>query len=151
MNGYNEIKTEQDIKDLMKIFYGFHDSCIAAAEYKSGDFVDDEGAMCFSEYNAHRLKLTMHSQWAEPLELLFCGVRKFSVVSRMDNYTNELMDASLGFYTELLGKCRNDRLIVWADGNFNPLCYTEETLLPRAAEHHTYVVAEQLFWRFVQE
>ena len=42
---WNEIENEIDIQNLMKEYFGFHDSCIVSISYHSGAFVDDKGAM----------------------------------------------------------------------------------------------------------
>lgn len=142
----NEIKNEDDIKFFMNKCGGFHDSCIVSVNYSSGAFVDENKGMGNGELSEHTLLLTVHSQWCDNIELLFKGVRKFSVVGWQDNYFCDIYSAYLDFRTDLLGKCRDDRLIVWADdGSFKPAYYTEERLI--SDRNITYVIAEKLFWK----
>lgn len=140
-----EIKNERDIEDLMRTCVGFHDSCIVSASYFSGAFVDENNGMGNGELLEHTLTLILHSQQCSPIKLLFRGVRKFSVIGWEDNYFCDIFGAHLAFHSDLLGKCRDDRLIVWADKeSFDPLSYVEDGVL--SGHGSTYIIAEKLFW-----
>lgn len=145
---WNEIKNEADIEALMNEYSGFHDSCIVSVNYSSGAYVDDNGGMSDGESTEHRVIIILHSQWDDPVELKFTGVRKCSIVGWQENYFCDIFGAYLNFRTDLLGKTRDDRLIVWADnGGFDPADYKEEKLISMNGSDCTYVVAEKLFWR----
>ncbi len=149
---WNEIVNEKDIEDLMKIYGGFHDSCIVSLNYQSGAYVDANGGMAEGLASDHRLNMILHSQWQKPIELRFTGVRKCSIVGWQDNYFCDIYNAHVGFHTNLLGKTRDDRLIVWADyGDFDPVNYIEEKLISPNARNCTYVIAEKMFWRMMNE
>lgn len=140
-----EIKDERDIEDLMRSCVGFHDSCIVSVSYSSGAYVDENNGMANGEPLEHTLTLILHSQQCRPISLFFRGVRKFSVIGWEDNYFCDIFGAYLAFRTDLLGKCRDDRLILWADRNsFDPAAYAETKLLPNHGS--TYIIAEKLFW-----
>lgn len=100
----NEIKNEDDIEFLMNKCFGFHDSCIVSVNYLSSAFVDENGSMCNGELLERTLSLTVHSQWCKNIELLFKGVRKFSVVGWQDDYFCDIYGAYLDFRKDLLGK-----------------------------------------------
>ena len=149
---WNEIKNELDIETLMNEYGGFHDSCIVSINYHSGAFVDDKGTMAFGGLLEHCIEMILHSQWKNPIELRFTGVRKCNIVGWEDNYFCDIFGASLNFHSDLLGKTRDDRLIVWADSDgFNPANYTEENPISTDGKHSTYVIAEKLFWRIMTE
>ncbi len=149
---WNEIKNEIDIENLMKKYSGFHDSCIVSVNYHSGAYVDDNGGMADGDLLEHSVEIVLHSQWNNPIELRFTGVRKCSIVGWQDNYFCNIYGAYLDFHTDLLGKTRDDKLIVWADDEcFNPTNYTEEKLISHNAANYTYVIAEKLFWRMKTE
>ncbi|MBQ7046656.1 MAG: hypothetical protein IJN85_02795 [Oscillospiraceae bacterium] len=143
---YNEIKNDDDIRALMKLYGGFHDSCIVSVNYSSGAFVDSNGGMADGSISEHCVNMVVHSQWCKPIELRFTGVRKCSIVGWQDNYFCNIYGARIGFNTQLLGKTRDDKLIVWADeGCFDPLKYTEDKLI--SSRNCTYVIAEKLYWK----
>lgn len=145
----NEIRNENDIELLMETYACFHDSCIVSVNYSSGAYVDENNAMRNGSIFEHTLSMTVHSQWFKPIELIFKGVRKFSIVGWQDNFFCDIYSAYLDFRTDLLGKCRDDRLIVWSDsGSFDPACYTEEKLI--SDDQCTYVIAEKLFWQTIE-
>lgn len=147
---WNEIKNENDIEELMTEYSGFHDSCIVSVNYLSGAVVDENNFMQFGGIYDRTVNMILNSQWNKPIELLFTGVRKCSIVGWEDNYFCDIFGAYLDFHTELLGSTRDDRLIVWADdGGFAPSEYTEEKLLSPNRMNCTYVIAEKLFWRLV--
>ena len=144
---WNEIKNEIDIENLMKEYSYFHDSCIVSINYHSGAFVDD-GAMANGGVFEHSVEMVLHSQWNKPIELRFTRVRKCNIVGWEDNYFCDIFGAYLNFHSDLLGKPRDDKLIVWADWDgFNPTNYVEEKPISTNGEYITYVIAEKLFWR----
>ena len=149
---WNEIKNEIDIEDLMKEYSCFHDSCIVSISYHSGAFVNDKGAMANGDLLEHSMEMILPSQCNKPIKLRFAGVRKCNIVGWNDNYFCDIFGAYLNFHSDLLGKTRNDKLIVWADWDgFNPIKYTEEALISTNGNYSTYVIAEKLFWSIMTE
>ena len=149
---WNEIKNEIDIENLMKEYSGFHDSCIVSINYRSGAFVDENGAMAKGELLDHSIEMILHSQCNKPIELRFTGVRKCNIVGFEDNYFCDIFGAYLNFHSDLLGRTRDDKLIVWADCyGLNPTEYTEETPISTNGNYSTYVIAEKLFWRITTD
>ena len=100
----------------------------------------------------HSVEMILHSQCNKPIELRFTGVRKCNIVGWEDNYFCDIFGAYLSFHSDLLGKTRDDKLIVWVDWEgFNPQNYTEEKTLSTNGKHSTYVIAEKLLWRIMME
>lgn len=146
---WTEIRNDSDIETLMNEFYGFHDSCVISMNYISGNFVDEKRAMGCGGAEAHTLLMRVDSQFGKRLELLFTGVRKCCLTGFRENYFCNLYEATLVFQTDLLGKTRDDKLIVWADcDGFDPLTYEEEYPLNNGYET-TYIIAEKLRYRFL--
>lgn len=146
---WTEIRNDSDIETLMNEFYGFHDSCIVSLSYQSGNFVDKKLSMGCGGSESHTLLMRVDSQFGKRLELLFSGVRKCCLTGFRDNYFCNLYDATLEFRTDLLGKTRDDRLIVWSDGSgFNPVVHVERYPLNNGYEV-TYIIAEKLSYRFL--
>ena len=149
---WNEIKNEIDIESLMKEYSGFHDSCIVSINYHSGAYVDDKGAMANGGLLEHSVEMILHSQCNKPIELRFTGVRKCNIVGFEDNFFCDIFGAYLNFHRDLLGRTRDNKLIVWADcDSFNPIKYTEETPISTNGNYSTYVIAEKLFWRITTD
>ena len=150
MSNWKEILTQNDIDELMDEYGGFHDACIVSLEYKSGLYVYGDRIMHFEAPEKCGVLVTFHSQWnGKPLELYFCGVRKIFVQGRMDNYTNEILDASIKFYDGLLPHKYGmpERVIVWADNyDFNAETDASST---KDEPCDTYIIANSLKWRLV--
>lgn len=147
---WTEITDQSAIDKLMSEFGGFHDSCIVSIDYQSGNYVNKDGAMGCGDSDEHTISMIFHSQWKKRIELCFSGVRKCGITGFRDSFFCEILDATLEFRTDLLGKTRDDRLIVWADwGGFDPLTYTEHYPLDNGHETN-YVIAEKLKYRFLE-
>lgn len=145
---WTEITDDIAIKELMRKFAGFHDSYIVSVNYSSSAYVDKSGAMGCGEKSEHTVSVILHSQWAKPLELLFSGVRKCMITGFSEYYFCDIFGASIKFRTDLLGKTRDDRLIVWADyESFDPFLHRESYPLDNLHEV-TYIIAEKLKYRF---
>lgn len=129
-----EVKNDSDIDRLMEEYGGFHDTCIVSVSYRSGASVDENGAMRDGNADEHTLSLILHSQWSKPIVLTFSGVRAVQIAGFRERYFCNIDEAYIAFRTDLLGKTRDDRLIVWADwGDLNN-------------KDCTYVIAEKIFW-----
>ena len=143
-----EVNDDAAIDKLMNEFGGFHDSCIVSISYSSGAYVDENGAMGDGSADEHKISMIVHSQWANAVELCFSGVKKCGITGFRESYFCNLYDATLEFRTDLLGKTRDDRLIVWADhSGFDPLTHTERYPLDNGYET-TFIIAEKLKYRF---
>lgn len=145
-----EVTDDNAIKTLMSDFGGFHDSCIVSISYNSGNYVNEEGAMCCGDSDEHTVSMILHSQWRNRLELCFSGVRRLSVTGFRERYFCEILGALLEFRTDLQGKTRDEKLIVWADWeSFDPLTYVDKYPLGNGSEV-TYIIAERLKYRFLE-
>ena len=147
MREWEEINSQKDMDELLHICSGFHDTCIVAANYKSGAFVDEKNVMHFGFSEDRELKLLLHSQW-EPkeIELCFTGVRQFHLTGWQSNYTCEILEAHLSLY-EGIWAGKQERLIVWADAyNFNINQLSVTTNEPE----DTYIIASALKWRAIE-
>lgn len=140
MNIWHDIKTQEDIDKLMDIYNRFHDSCIVSVIYKSGTFVDDEGAMNFGSKADHELLVVFHRQ-GDPkiLELCFSGVSQVCLKGWNNNYTCEIYEAFLLFQDMILSG-KSEKMIIWSDdSHFH---------LEKSNDHkHTYIFASALKWR----
>lgn len=151
---WQEVRNNAEIADLMEQFGGFHDSCITGIVYESGAYVDKKNCMRMGEALPYSVTLRLQSQWCKPIELLFLGVRKCSIVGYPCGWFCNLYGAHLAFHTDLCGNMTGitgvERLLVWADdSDFRPADYRETTLPDQNS--YTYIIAERLFWQFTEE
>ncbi len=148
---WTEVNDQAAVNMLMDDFGGFHDSCIVSVSCMSGANVDENGGMSDGNADEHTVSMIFHSQWKKPLELLFSGVRKCCITGFREKYFCDIFGATLEFRTDLLGKTRDDRLIVWANReNFDPKTYTETYPLDNGYEA-TYIIAEKLKYRYLNK
>lgn len=141
--GWNLVRSQKDIDQLMHLSGGFHDCCIVRVEYRSGNCTDSQGAMHFGDADQHEVLLLLHSQWTPPVELCFTGVRQLHLTGWQKDYTSEITDAHLSFYDHLLP----GRVILWADSD----CF-DPTAVPNALGEPSvsYIVANALRWRVLR-
>lgn len=146
MDDWKEIKTQQDIDDLMDVYGGFHDSCLVKATFQSGAGVDDDLSMGFGEEQDYTLYATFERQWRpKTLEMKFVGLRRCHLVGFQDQYFPLLFDAYLTFVEELLpGEPK--RVIVWSDAPFDPSDPFNRFEEPGSS----YIIANDLQWRVVE-
>ncbi len=148
---WHQISTTEDIDDLMNVYCGFHDSCIVALNFVSGTSVDSERSMVFCGYGKYAVNIIFHSLWNDyALELNFSGVRRLHLVGAQDNYSNDILEASIKFYDNLFPSSYSTpaRVIIWADSkNFNPQNIEPQLIEPA----DTFIVAHTLKWRLIEK
>jgi len=147
MGEWKEISSQKDIDELLGLYDGFHDSCIVSVNYRSGAFVDDEGAMHFGNSAQHALSVVFHSQWKGQIELCFAGLRQLHLVGWQDKYMCDIFDAHLSFYDELLPGTPS-RVIVWADNESFDIKRLDTTVHEPS---DTCIIANTLKWRTLSE
>ena len=104
---WNEITSQSDLDYLMKLFGGFHDSCIKEFKYVSGAFVNENLSM--QPINSERaLRIVFQRQFNNPLaiEMEFIGLLQLSLYPADENKTSEILDATMTL---------NNNSIYWYD------------------------------------
>lgn len=149
---WTEIKTDEDIEKFMKDTGCLHDSVIVFINYESScrNRNDGSGQIVHNNAENYKLLLTVDSSWYGRIEMLFEGVRHFRFGAYCDNYSNEIYSCSLAIHTDLLGKTRDDKLIVWADlGDCKPVWKSSCINLNRSDA--SVVIANSLKYRLIKE
>lgn len=93
---WNKIVNNEDINDFMKTVSGFHDSCIKEMKYVSGAYVNEDLSM--HPINDKRiLKVVVQRQFEHNsmIEMEFIGLNKLKLCPVDENYTCEILDATL--------------------------------------------------------
>lgn len=93
---WNEITNENDLKSFMDMCGGFHDSCIKELKYISGAYVSEDLSM--HPINDRRfLKLIFQRQFKNPsaIEMEFIGLKYLKMYPNDENYTCEILDATM--------------------------------------------------------
>ena len=146
---WKEIETEKDIEDFLEASYSMHDSVLVSAGYSTGCGETDNGMIIACPGNKYELKLVFDSDWCERIELLFTGVRHLNMCCFRDNYSNDIYGCHLAFHNELMGKTRDDRLIVWADNYFSPKIHG--TSIDLKESETSFVIADRMKWRIISK
>lgn len=93
---WNEIVCEKDLDSFMNIMCGFHDSCVKEIKYISGAYVNEKLSM--SPVNSQRvLCVIIQRQFEDPsaIEMQFAGLKYLKLFPNGENYTCEILDASM--------------------------------------------------------
>lgn len=149
MQIWNEIKTEDDIEFFMNQTRCMHDAVIISLEYISGCNVTEDRTTVFSSDNGNTIRLVIGSCWFGKIEMIFSGVMYFCSGKSAD-----MWECHLSFRRDLLGRTRDDRLIVWTDSIFNPEIYgtkIELGAIDLRQPTDTNIIADELKWRFIKD
>ncbi|MBR1591998.1 MAG: hypothetical protein IJ666_03190 [Ruminococcus sp.] len=149
MQMWNEIETEEDIDFFMKVSGSMHDSVLVSAEYSMGCGSVKNGMIIKNQSCKYVLRMIFDSEWTKRIEMIFTGVRHFNMCGFRDIYSNEIYGCYLKFHTNLMGKTRDDRLIVWSDGYFSPEVYGTSIDLKNCDS--SFIIADSLKWRFIKK
>ena len=93
---WNEIASEKDLNAFMDTVYGFHDSCLKEIKYVSGAYVNEKLSM--SPVNKQRiLSMIIQRQFENPsvIEMQFVGLKYLKLFPNDENYTCEILDATM--------------------------------------------------------
>ena len=104
---WNEIISEHDLSDFLSRFGYFHDSCIKEIKYISGAYVNEDLSM-YPINSQRTVKIIFQRQYSNPsvIEMEFIGLSQLSLFPPDDNYTCEIVDATM---------IRHDDRIYWCD------------------------------------
>lgn len=87
---------QKDLDSFMNIMCGFHDSCVKEIKYISGAYVNEKLSM--SPVNSQRiLCVIIQRQFEDPsaIEMQFAGLKYLKLFPNGENYTCEILDASM--------------------------------------------------------
>lgn len=143
---WTEINSDDDLKSLMDLSNHFCESVILSINYITS--FDRRGR--YEEGKVNSLLLTFYSEYIGKTELLFESVQKFAFQAGHECFP-DYSGCYLNFHTDLMGKTRDDRLILWADNTgFDPAqYYCEELNLKK--RYVSYIIARSLKWRLVKD
>jgi hypothetical protein len=133
---WNEIISENDLNDFLVRFGYFHDSCIKEIKYIGGAYVDEYLSM--NPINSDRTaKIIFQRQYCNPsvIEMEFIGLSQLSIYPQDDNYTCEIVDATM---------IKHDDYIYWCDcGGLSEIDFN--------AYRGTLICASRVRWRIADE
>ncbi|MDE7104311.1 MAG: hypothetical protein K2O36_00350 [Ruminococcus sp.] len=147
---WTEIKTDKDVAKFMKDTGCLHDSVIVSVNYESGCKNNGDRQIIHTNAENYKLLLTVDSSWYGRIEMLFEGVRHFRFGTYCDIYSNEIYSCYLEIRTDLLGKTRDDKLIVWSDfGDFEPVWNSSCVDLNKGDA--SVIIADSLKYRLINK
>lgn len=93
---WNEINNNEDLNHFMDLLYAFHDSCVKELKYISGAYVHENLSM-HPINNQRVLKIIIQRQFKDPsaIELEFIGLKYLKMFPNDENYTCEILDATM--------------------------------------------------------
>lgn len=128
---WNTIKTKEDIDNLLRLFGGFHDSCLKELYLWTDSCVDENLSMRISPSTNVRILFQRQYENPSAIELLFKGVTQFRVTPK--KHDPIIYDASLIF---------QNNLFYWADdSSWKPDQVTEYEV--------SWISAKSVKWRDV--
>ena len=133
---WNEIANNEDLNIFMDNMYGFHDSCLKEIKYISGAYVDEELSM-FPVNSQRILNVIIQRQFRHPsvIEMQFVGLKYLKLFPSDENYTCEILDATM---------ILNEDCVYWCDcGGLS-----EEDIESYTG---TVICASKVRWRAVDE
>lgn len=133
---WNEISNEKDLYSFMDTVCGFHDSCLKELKYISGAYVDEELSM-FPVNSQRILNVIIQRQFRHPsvIEMQFVGLKYLKLFPSDENYTCEILDATM---------ILNEDCVYWCDcGGLS-----EEDIESYTG---TVICASKVRWRAVDE
>ncbi|MDF2557849.1 MAG: hypothetical protein K0R71_1677 [Bacillales bacterium] len=103
---WNEVKTNDDIENLLNLFGGFHDSCLKELYLWTGSYVNEKLSMGMTL--GTNVRILFQRQFINPsaIELLFEDVSQVHMTPPPENYDSIIYGASLLI---------EDELFYWAD------------------------------------
>ena len=104
---WNEIVNEKDLTNFMDAMYGFHDSCLKEVKYISGSYVKKNLNM-YPVNNQRILSVIIQRQFKNPsaIEMQFMGLKYFKLFPANEDYTCEILDATM---------ILTDNCVYWCD------------------------------------
>lgn len=93
---WNDIADEKDLNDFVDSMNGFHDSCLKELKYISGAYVNEE--LSIVPINNQRvLSMIIQRQFENPsvIEMQFMGLKYLKLFPNDENYTCEILDATM--------------------------------------------------------
>ncbi|MDF2535373.1 MAG: hypothetical protein K0R18_1532 [Bacillales bacterium] len=103
---WNEVKTNEDIENLQKLFGGFHDSCLKELYLWTDSYVNEKLSMGMSSSTNVRILFQRQFENPSAIELLFERVTQIHMAQPPEGHDSIIYGASL-----LL----EDELFFWAD------------------------------------
>lgn len=137
-NRWEEINEQNDIDQLMRLFGGFHDSCIKELYMWTDHYVNKDLSMSVSANRDHRVRLLIQRQNTDPtaIEFIFDELVQLCVNPSAENYDSIIYGAA--FY-------HRDGLFYWAnDSKWNP----DE---PYKFSNVNWICSKKVKWREVSD
>ena len=103
---WNEITSQSDVEYFMNLFGSFHDSCIKEFKYISGAYVNENLSM-YSTNDKRNLQIIFQRQSTNPtaIEMEFIGLKRLTVCPVDENYTCEILDATMIYDNDCIYRC----------------------------------------------
>jgi len=92
---WNEIVNENDLTDFMDLHYKFHDSCIKEMKYISGAYANEKIMHPINDQRILKMIVQGKFKKSDVIELEFVGLKYLKLLPSDENYTCEILEASM--------------------------------------------------------
>lgn len=92
---WNEIVNENDLNNFMDIHYEFHDSCIKEFKYISGAYANEKIMHPINDLRILKMIVQGRFKKSDVIELEFIGLKYLKMFPSDENYTSEILDATM--------------------------------------------------------
>lgn len=93
---WNEIISENDMNNFMDMHYGFHDSCLKELKYVSGAYINENLSMHpINEIRSLKIIIQRQFKNFSVIEMEFIGLKRLNIFPADENYTCEILDATM--------------------------------------------------------
>ena len=138
MQIWNEIKTDSDVEgfiDKTRALFSYH---ISSMNYKMYDYENDEvSSLSVILENNHN-----------KIEMLFSHILNFRFGEIRNNTINDTIDSCyLKIHTDMQGKSRQYKIIVWSDRNITPNYHSDAIEL--GCMNCSAIFAYEMKWRYL--
>ena len=92
---WNEINNDRDLNNFMDMQYGFHDSCVKELKYISGAYANEKFMHPINDLRILNIIFQGRFKNSDVIEMEFIGLKYLKMFPNDENYTCEILDATM--------------------------------------------------------
>lgn len=92
---WNEINSNEDLSNFMDMHYGFHDSCLKELKYISGAYANEKFMHPINDSRILNVIFQGRFKNCDVIEMKFIGLKYLRLFPNDENYTSEILDATM--------------------------------------------------------
>lgn len=92
---WTEINNEKELNSFMDMHYGFHDSCLKEFKYVSGAYANEKFMYPLNDLRILKIIFQGRFKNSDVIEMEFIGLKYLKMFPNDENYTCEILDATM--------------------------------------------------------